>query len=102
LTAGNVSKQMVSCVTMKLMQVKLKQLGHLTEHMVSAANLDSPENIVILMQPTLVVNLQAELELETLSVLFLLKGRIIKCLLIAQVLEIKKLVVSVPMIKILT
>ena len=88
LTAGNASQLMVSCATTILMQVKFHQLDHPTEPMESAANQASPESIAIVMEPTLAVNLLVvpEMDLE----MFLLRERIIKCLLIAQVLEIKK------------
>jgi hypothetical protein len=79
---------MVSCATTILIKVKFHQLDHPTEPMESAANQASPESIAIVMEPTLAVNLLVvpEMDLE----IFLLKERIIKCLLIAQILEIKK------------
>jgi hypothetical protein len=88
LIAGNASKLMASCATMILMLVKSPQLDHPTEPMESAANQVSPENIVIVMEPTLAVN---QLVVPVMDMeIFLLRERIIKCLLIAQVLEIKK------------
>jgi len=70
------------------MQVKSKQLDRPTEPMVSAVNQVSPESIATMMELTLAVNLQVEL--ETGLEVFSLKERISKCLLSVQVLEIKR------------
>jgi hypothetical protein len=99
-TVGNALKLMVSCVTMTLIKVKFKLRGHLTELMVFAANQDSLENIAITMELTLAVNLQ--MVEEMVLVMFLLKEKIIKCLLFVLVLEIKKLVELAMMRKTLT
>jgi len=99
LTVGNALMLMGSCVTMKYTLVRLRPLDHPTEPMVFAANLASVENIATVIVPTLVVNLL--LELETVTVLFSLLERIIKCLLFAQVLEINKVAELVMMQQIL-
>jgi len=88
LTAGSALTLMVSCVMMITMQVKSKQLDRPTEPMVSAVNQVSPESIATMMELTLAVNLQVEL--ETGLEVFSLKERISKCLLSVQVLEIKR------------
>jgi len=84
---------MVSCVTTILNQVRSKLLDHPTEHMVSAVNQVSLENIAIVKELTLAVNLPVEL--ETGMIAFSLWERIIKCLLSVLVLEIKRNVESV-------
>jgi len=88
LIAGSALTLMVSCVMMITMQVKSKQLDRPIEPMVSAVNQVSPESIATMMELTLAVNLQVEL--ETGLEVFSLKERISKCLLSVQVLEIKR------------
>jgi len=79
--------------------VRLRPLDHPIEPMVFAVNLVIVESIAPVIKDILAVN--QLLDLETVSVLFSQRERIIKCLLFAQVLEIKKLAELVTMKKIL-
>ena len=65
LIVGNVLMLMVSCATMTLIKVKLNLLAPQTEHMESAANQVSQENIVIMMVIIPAVNLQKVVEMDS-------------------------------------